>query len=118
EANIPALTPYSQGIATGIVVVLITYLSLIVGELVPKRLALMFPETIAGIVSRPLSFLALAMGPFVTLLTSSTTLVLKLLGIRDEKGESITKEEVESALAEGMGAGLIEPEEQAMMTEV
>ncbi|MFT4091651.1 MAG: hemolysin family protein [Asticcacaulis sp.] len=118
EANLPVLAPYSQGIATGIVVVLITYLSLIVGELVPKRLALMFPETVAGIVSRPLSFLALAMGPFVTLLTSSTTLVLRLLGIKDEKGETITKEEVESALAEGMGAGLIEPEEQAMMTEV
>lgn len=118
ETWLPVLAPYSQGISTAIVVVLITYLSLIVGELVPKRLALMFPETIAAIVSRPLSFLAVGMGPFVTILTSSTTLVLRLLGIRDEKGETITREEVETALAEGMGAGLIEPEEQAMMTEV
>lgn len=118
EHNFPTLAPYSEALATGIVVVLLTYLSLIVGELVPKRVALIFPETIAGFVSRPLSFLAMAMGPFVTLLTGSTTLVLRLLGIRDEKGETITQEEVETALAEGMGAGLIEPAEQAMMTEV
>ncbi len=118
ERNLPALAAWSEGIATGIVVVILTYLSLIVGELVPKRLALIFPETIAAAISRPLSLMAVAMGPFVSLLTGSTSLVLKLLGIRDAKGEVITQEEVETALAEGMGAGLIEPEEQAMMTEV
>ncbi|ESQ76514.1 hemolysin family protein [Asticcacaulis sp. YBE204] len=118
ESYFPAMAAYSEALSTGVVVVLLTYLSLIVGELVPKRLALIYPETIAGVISRPLSFMALAMGPFVTLLTGSTTLVLRLLGIRDEKGETITQEEVETALAEGMGAGLIEPAEQAMMTEV
>jgi putative hemolysin len=118
EKSVPALAAYSEAITTGIVVVIITYLSLIVGELVPKRLALIYPETIAGAVSRPLSLLTVAMGPFVTLLTSSTTLALRLLGIRDEQGDAITQEEVETALAEGAGAGLIEPEEQAMMTEV
>jgi len=115
---IPFLTPYSEAISTGIVVVVLTYLSLIIGELVPKRLAMLFPERIAGIVARPLHFLSLLLGPFVWLLTNSTSLVLKLLGIRDEKGEAITQEEVETTLAEGMGAGLIEPGEAAMMTEV
>jgi len=118
ETNFPGIAHYSEAISTGVVVVGLTYLSLIIGELVPKRMALIFPETIAGFVSRPLSFLAMCMGPFVSLLTGSTTLVLRMLGIRDEKGETITQEEVETALAEGMGAGLIEPAEQAMMTEV
>lgn len=115
---IPFLTSYSEAISTGIVVVVLTYLSLIIGELVPKRLALLFPERIAGVVARPLNLMSLILGPFVSLLTGSTSLVLKLMGIRDEKGEAITQEEVETTLAEGMGAGLIEPGEAAMMTEV
>lgn len=108
----------AKAVSTGVVVVLLTYLSLIVGELVPKRLAMLFPETIAGAVSRPLSFMAMLLSPFVTLLTGSTSLVLKVLGIRDKKGDAITKEEVESALAEGTSAGVFAPAEQAMMTEV
>ncbi|CAM3210447.1 hemolysin family protein [Asticcacaulis taihuensis] len=115
---IPFLTPYSEAISTGIVVVVLTYLSLIVGELVPKRLAMLFPERIAGVVARPLNLMSVILGPFVSLLTGSTSLVLKLMGIRDEKGEAITQEEVETTLAEGMGAGLIEPGEKQMMTEV
>ncbi|HEY9236296.1 MULTISPECIES: hemolysin family protein [Phenylobacterium] len=116
--KIPALHEYSELIATGLVVVVITYLSLIVGELVPKRFAMAFPETIAGLVARPLSLMAKAMGPFVSLLTVSTVAVLRLLGIRDEKGDRVTQEDVETVLAEGANAGLIEPEEQAMIGEV
>lgn len=116
--TIPALHDYSELISTAVVVVIITYLSLIVGELVPKRFAMAFPETIASLVARPLTVMAKAMGPFVTLLTASTVGVLRLLGIRDQRGEKITQEEVESALAEGASAGLIEPEEQAMIGEV
>lgn len=115
---IPLLTPYSEAISTGIVVVVLTYLSLIIGELVPKRLAMLFPERIAGVVARPLHLLSVGLGPFVSLLTGSTSLVLKLMGIRDQSGEAITQEEVESTLAEGMGAGLIEPGEKQMMTEI
>ena len=116
--KIPALHDYSELISTAVVVVIITYLSLIIGELVPKRFAMVFPETIASLVARPLSFMAKLMGPFVSLLTVSTVGVLRLLGIRDEKGEQITHEEVETVLAEGTSAGLIEPEEQAMIGEV
>lgn len=115
---ISVLAPYSEGISTAMVVVVLTYLSLIIGELVPKRLALLFPERIAGTVARPLNFLSLLLAPFVWLLTSSTSLVLKLIGVRDEKGEAITQEEVETTLVEGMGAGLIEPGEKQMMTEI
>jgi putative hemolysin len=114
----PLLGPYSEEIATGVVVVGLTYLSLIVGELVPKRFALVHPEAIASLVARPLTLLAAAMGPFVTVLTFSTASVLRLFRVRDEDGSSVTQEEVESVLAEGTGAGVIEPREQAMMREV
>jgi len=114
----PPLAPYSEGIATGVVVVVLTYVSVIVGELVPKRFALIFPETIAAAVARPMSWVALALHPFVSLLTASTAAVLKLMGVRDSRGEAITQEEVETVLAEGTSAGLIEPEEQAMIEEV
>lgn len=114
----PALTDYSEAIATATVVVVLTYLSLIVGELVPKRFALVFPETIAAAVSRPLSAMAKVLGPFVSLLTFSTVGVLRILGVKDQQGEEITHEEVETVLAEGTSAGLIEPAEQAMIGEV
>ncbi|PZQ59817.1 MAG: hypothetical protein DI570_15350 [Phenylobacterium zucineum] len=114
----PAIAAYSEQISTGVVVVLLTYFSLILGELVPKRLALIHPESIAGVVAGPLSLLARMMGPFVTLLTFSTASVLALLRVRDRDGSSVTQEEVETVLAEGAGAGLIEPQEQAMMQEV
>jgi len=116
--GMPALAQYSELIATGVVVVVLTYLSLIVGELVPKRLALAFPESIAGMVARPLTLMATLMSPFVSLLTLSTAGVLKLLGVKDQQGEEITHEEVETVLAEGTSAGLIEPAEQAMIGEV
>jgi putative hemolysin len=114
----PALAAYSEQISTGVVVVLLTYFSLILGELVPKRLALIHPETIASVVAAPLTLLAKMMGPFVTLLTFSTATVLAFLRVRDSDGSSVTQEEVETVLAEGAGAGLIEPQEQAMMQEV
>lgn len=112
------LAAYSKAISTGVVVVCLTYLSLIVGELVPKRLALIFPEAMAAMAARPLTWLALAMGPFITFLTGSTAFVLRLLGVRDAQGEAMSQEDVEMALAEGARAGLIEPAEQQIMTEV
>jgi putative hemolysin len=112
------LAVYSEQIATGVVVVLLTYFSLIFGELVPKRLALIHAESIASVVAGPLSLLARLMGPFVTLLTGSTAGVLRLFRVRDRDGTAITKEEVETVLAEGTGAGVIEPQEQSMMFEV
>ncbi len=116
--TVPGMAPYSEIVSTAIVVMILTYLSLILGELVPKRLALIMPETLASVMARPLNLMALIMSPFVSLLTASTAGVLSLLGIKDNKGDSITHEEVETMLAEGAGAGVIEPEEKLMMQEV
>lgn len=114
----PAIAPWSGVLTTALVVVTITYLSLIVGELVPKRLALIFPERIAAAMAGPLSRLALILKPFVLLLTASTSGVLKVLGVKDRDGSDMTQEEVETILAEGTSAGLIEPEEQEMIEEI
>ncbi len=116
--GVPALRPYSQAIATGVVVVALTYLSLIIGELVPKRLAMTYPEAIAGAMAPPISLMARVLHPFVWLLTISTTAVTAVFRIRDRDGSEVTQEEVEDMLAEGANAGLIEPEEQTMIEEV
>ena len=116
--TVPGLSAYSEAISTGAVVVVLTYLSLIVGELVPKRLALIHPEPIASVMSRPLNLMAKSMSPFVTLLTASTAAVLRLMRIDANRDDAITQEEVRTMLAEGTGAGVIEPEEQVMMHEV
>jgi putative hemolysin len=115
---IAILKPYAHILSTGLVVVILTYLSLILGELAPKRFAMIYPETIAAVVARPLSLMATAMHPFVSLLTLSTAGLLRLIGVKDERGEIITQEEVETVLAEGANAGLIEPQEQQIIGEV
>jgi len=116
--TVPFIDVYSEEIATGIVVVVLTYVSLIVGELVPKRLALIHPEAIAMVVAAPLAGLARVLGPFVSFLTFSTAAVLRLMRVRDRDGSAVTQEELEAVLAEGTGAGVIEPQEEAMIHEV
>ena len=117
-ASAPALAPYAHLISTALVVVLITYFSLIIGELVPKRLALIFPEAIASKMAGPISRLSLVMHPFVILLTLSTSAILKLFNIKDRDGSDVTQEEVETMIAEGTASGAIEPEEQEMIEEI
>ena len=118
EVAFPALAAYTEFFATALVVVCITYVSLIIGELVPKRLALIFPETVASKMAKPISTLAIVLKPFVLLLTASTSGILKLLGVKDRDGSDVTQEEVATILAEGTSAGLIEPEEQEMIEEI
>lgn len=118
EVAFPALAAYTEFFATALVVVCITYVSLIIGELVPKRLALIFPETVASKMAGPISSLAIVLKPFVLLLTASTSGILKLLGVKDRDGSDVTQEEVATILAEGTSAGLIEPEEQEMIEEI
>jgi len=118
EVSFPALARYTEFFATALVVVCITYVSLIIGELVPKRIALIFPETVASKMAGPISKLAIVLKPFVLLLTASTSGILKLMGVKDRDGSDVTQEEVATILAEGTSAGLIEPEEQVMIEEI
>ncbi|WP_454726398.1 MULTISPECIES: hemolysin family protein [Cupriavidus] len=105
-------------VATAIVVAGLTYFSIVLGELVPKRLGQMAPESIARRVARPISFLAVASTPFVKLLSSSTRLVLSLLGVKSGRGPAVTEEEIHALLVEGSEAGVIEQNEHTMVRNV
>ena len=105
-------------VSTGLVVVLITYFSIVVGELVPKRMGQTNPEAFARLVSRPINFLALATKPFVWLLSASTRGLLKLLGVKENSGAAVTEEEIEAILVEGRTAGVIESQEHTMVRNV
>jgi len=110
--------PYAGYAATGLVVVTITYFSIVVGELVPKRLGQSNPETVARLVARPIEWLAIATKPFVRLLSVSTQFLLRLLGVKDRGGAAVTEEEIHAVLAEGASAGAIESHEHAMVRNV
>ena len=88
EAAFPALSAYTEIFSTMLVVICITYVSLIVGELVPKRLALIFPESIAAKMAAPISTVAIILHPFVLLLTASTSGILKIMGVKDRTGRT------------------------------
>ncbi len=116
ELGIPA--PYDSYGATGLVVVVITYFSIVVGELVPKRIGQTHPETFARLVARPINWLALATQPFVRLLSMSTHGLLRLMGVKDNGQQAVTEEEIHAMLAEGTTAGVIESHEHAMVRNV
>lgn len=98
-----------------IVVVAITYLSLVAGELVPKRIALLNPERVATAISPPMRLLSLAAAPAVWVLKVSTDGVLKLLGLNGTRQSTVTEDEVKSLIAEGTRAGVFVPQEREMI---
>lgn len=116
--GIPALEKYSETIATIIAVLLITYLTLIVGELVPKRLALNNPEPIASVVAFPMRMLARITSPVVNFLGYSTDLVVKLMGIKPSSEPQVTEEEIKVLIEQGTEAGTFEEAEQDMFERV
>ncbi|BBD58943.1 putative hemolysin [Nostoc sp. HK-01] len=115
---IPVLAPYSEPVSFGIVVLIITYLSLIIGELVPKRLALNNPERIAAFVAIPMRALAALASPAVHLLSASTELVLRILGITPSEEPQVTEEEIKILIEQGTEAGTFEEAEQDMVERV
>ncbi|PXW94938.1 putative hemolysin [Sphaerotilus hippei] len=104
--------------ATGLVVVIITFLTIIFGELVPKRVGQMYPETVARRMALPMNWLSMAARPFVKLLSGSTQAILTLLGARDTGGRGVTEEEIAASLEEGVDAGVIEEHEHQMVRNV
>jgi putative hemolysin len=101
--------------ATTVVVAIITFITLIFGELVPKRIGWAYPEAVARVVAKPMIWLAKAASPFVKLLTVTTQGVLKLLRIRTDQARTVTEEEIAASLDEGMDAGVIEQHERQMV---
>ncbi|MFM7189760.1 MAG: hemolysin family protein [Microcystaceae cyanobacterium] len=116
--GIPLLSPYSNPLSIVLVVTLITYLSLVVGELVPKRIALSHPEELACSVAPSMKGLAQVTAPVVKLLGISTDTLLGLLGIRANESSPVTEEEIKVLLEQGTQAGMFEEAEQDMVERV
>jgi putative hemolysin len=112
------LAPYSELIGVGVVVIFITYFSLIVGELVPKRLALNNPERIAAMMSPPMQLLCKMALPVVRLLELSTNIVIRVLGVKPSLEPAITLEEIKVLIEQGTESGIFEETEQDMIENV
>jgi putative hemolysin len=104
--------------STGLVVVVITFLTIIFGELVPKRIGQLYPETVARLVAPPMEWLSILARPFVKLLGFFTEGTLRLLGIQGGSSRGVTEEEIAAQLEEGLDAGVIEAQEHQMVRNV
>jgi putative hemolysin len=102
---LPALAPYGEAIGLGIVVIAITYFSLVLGELVPKRIGLNNPERIAMFVAKPMQKLSVIAGPLVSFLGASTDASLRMLGIKQSQPTTVTEEDVKVLMQEGVRSG-------------
>jgi putative hemolysin len=116
--QVPLIAPYADALALGVMVVALTYVSLILGELVPKRLALTHPEVIASVIARPMQILAAIGRPVVALLSASTDAILRLLRVRQVKQPAVTVEEIKVLLQQGAEEGVFEATERELMTNV
>jgi putative hemolysin len=117
-ARVPALAGISHPLAVAIVVLATTFLTLVLGELAPKRLALNAPERVATIVTGPMRALASLVAPAVWLLSASVDVVIRLLRVRPESGPPVTEEEIKILLEQGQAAGVFEEAEQEMVEQV
>jgi len=113
----PSLAPYNYGIATAIVVIIVTYFTIIFGELVPKRLGLSRPEAIAKAVARPMRMISLTTHPFIWLLSKSSNVIVKVFGLKPNDTQ-LTEEEIKAIISEGTEQGTIEETEQEIIERV
>ncbi|NBL65499.1 DUF21 domain-containing protein [Flavobacterium sp. NST-5] len=113
-----ALQPYSANLAVGIVVVILTFFSLVLGELVPKRIGLNYPEAIAKMVAVPMKIVSIITAPFIWLLTISTESLLKLFRIRPTADGKVTEEEIKAIIKEGTEVGEVQEIEQDIVERV
>lgn len=116
--RIEFLAPYSHTISTGLIVLLITYLSIVLGELFPKRLGMTFPEPIAMFVARPMNILSNITSPFVWLLSVSNNFLVKLFGIKTTSESKVSEEEIKAIIKESAEGGEIMDIEQDIVERV
>lgn len=117
-AQFTLLKPYSESLGIGIVVIVLTFFSLVLGELLPKRIGLNYPETIAKVVAFPMKMVSVATAPFIWLLTVSTDGILKLLNIKPTADGKVTEEEIKAIIKEGTEGGEVQEIEQDIVERV
>ncbi|MGZ5284791.1 MAG: hemolysin family protein [Kaistella sp.] len=117
-SSFPVLEPYADTLSTAGIVIFITYLSILLGELLPKRIAMTHPERIITLVAKPMDILSKITSPFVWLLSTSNNLLLKLMGIKSSSDSIITEEEIKSIVKESAQEGEIEEIEHNIVERV
>ena len=117
-ATFEALSPYANSIAVGIVVVTLTFFSLVLGELLPQRIGLNYPESIAKAVALPMKIVSTVTMPFIWLLTTSTDFLLKMLQIKPTADGKVTEEEIKAIIKEGTEVGEVQEIEQDIVERV
>lgn len=117
-AGFSLLEPYAKTVALAITVVALTYFSVVVGELVPKRLAMLAPEGIASLIARPMMLLAKVTHPLVVVLSSSSTAILSILGARRKEEPPVTNDEIKVLMEQGSEAGVFHESEQELVSNV
>ena len=116
--QVQVLSPYAHDLAVVIIVIVVTYLSIVLGELLPKRLGLTFPEPIAIFLAKPMKILSVITSPFVWLLTISNDIILKVLGIKNTMESKVSEEEIKSIIKESAEGGEIQNIEQDIVERV
>lgn len=117
-AHVELLSPYAHNLAVVIIVIGVTYLSIVLGELLPKRLGLTFPEPIAIFLAKPMKVLSVITSPFVWLLTISNDILIKILGITSTMDSKVSEEEIKSIIKESAEGGEIQDIEQDIVERV
>jgi putative hemolysin len=116
--QIDVLKPYANTIAVAAVVVAVTFLSIVFGELLPKRIGLMFPEKIAAILAKPMTLISIITRPFIWLLTITNDLFLSLFGLKGQKDGIVSEEEIRAIVQESAEGGAIDEIEQSIVQRV
>ena len=116
--RIPFLEPYALGVSKTTIVVIVTYLTLIMGELVPKRIGMGYAERVSMLVAKPMNFLSLVASPFVWLLSKSTALTVRLIGTDATEENKVTEEEIKAIVKEGFDVGEVQEVEQDIVERV
>lgn len=116
--HVPVLEPYALGLSKTVIVIIVTYLTLIMGELVPKRIGMGYAELVSMLVARPMFLLSKLALPFVWLLSKSTSFVIKITGIKANEENKVTEEEIKAIVKEGFDGGEVQEVEQDIVERV
>jgi putative hemolysin len=116
--KIDLLQPYANSIAVALIVIIITFFSIVFGELLPKRIGLMFPEAIATLVARPMTLISVVTKPFIWLLTKTNDLFLSIFGLKNRKEGIVSEEEIKAMIQESTEGGEIQQIEQNIVHRV
>lgn len=114
----PTFAPYAKTLAVTLIVIIVTFFTLVLGELVPKRIGLTYPESIAKLVALPMRFISIVAAPFIWLLTQSTEFLLRIFRIKPSEDGRVTEEEIKAIIKEGTEGGEVQEIEQDIVERV